>query len=72
MISLNIKTELTARVAIITFMYSIISYIVIQKDVATPDQLAIAVPLLFVTFGVVILISILFCLWRYHVMNIKR
>lgn len=68
----SITTDLTARVVIITSIYAIISYVVIQKDVATPNQLAIAIPLLFVLFGMVILISILFDLRRYHVMNAKR
>ena len=68
----SITTDLTARVVIITFIYSIISYVVIQKETAMPNQLAIAIPILFVTFGVVILISILFDLRRYHVMNAKR
>ncbi len=69
---LNIRTELIARVSIITLIYSIISYAVIQKNTVAPGQLATAIPLLFIAFGVVILISILYCLRKYHVMNPKQ
>jgi hypothetical protein len=68
----TITKELTARVVIITSIYSIISYFVIERHHSTSDNLATAIPLLFVTFGVVILISILYCLRRYHVWNAKN
>ena len=60
-------TDLTTRVVIITSIYAIISYLVAQKR--PPYQLAIAIPLLFVAFGTVIMINVLFDLWRYHVMD---
>ncbi len=69
MFSAGITKALITRVVIITFIYSIISYLVIQKNTATQDQLTIAIPLIFVMFGVVILINILFCLRKYNVMN---
>lgn len=60
-------TDLTARVVIITLITSIVSYLVVQKK--PPYQLAIAIPLLFVAFGTVIMINVLFDLWRYHVLS---
>jgi hypothetical protein len=60
-------TDLTARVVIITLITSIVSYLVVQKR--PPYQLAIAIPLLFVAFGTVIMINVLFDLWRYHVVD---
>lgn len=68
---LNLRTDLIARVCIITAAFSIISYIVIQKNIITPDRLIVAIPLLFVTCGVVILISILYDLRRYNVTSNK-
>jgi hypothetical protein len=68
----TITTELIARVCIITLIYSIISYMLIQKDMFIPSQLIISIPLLFVTFGLVMLISILYCLRTYHVWNAKK
>ncbi len=67
---LNLRTDLIARVCIITSIYSIISYFVIQKNYSQ-DQLAMGVPMLFVMFGIVILISILYDLRRYHVTSSK-
>ncbi len=68
----TIATELTVRVVIITVLYSIISYIVIHKDGVMSNQSSIAIPLLFVIFGVVILINILFCLRKYNVWNTRK
>lgn len=68
---LDLRTDLIARVCIITAAFSIISYFVIQRDAASPDRLSSAVPMLFVAFGVVILISILYDLKRYRVMSSK-
>jgi len=67
--SLGITRELTIRTIVITIIFSIISYVVIYKNSSTPEHLAISVPLLFVIFGVVMLIGILFCLRKYHAMN---
>ncbi len=68
---LNIRTDLIVRVCIITTAFSIISYYVMQKNALTPDRLIIDIPLLFAVFGIVILISILYDLRRYNVMNTK-
>lgn len=61
-------TDLTARVVIITAIYSAISYFLVQRYglllFATLD-----IPVLFVMYGIVVLISVLFDLWRYHVMS---
>ena len=64
----RLVTHLTARVVIITLIYAIISYLVIQRNYPL-DHLAIGIPVLLVMFGIVIMISILFVLWRYHVMD---
>lgn len=64
--------ELTTRVVIITVFYAIISYFIIQRHQSTSDNLEISIPLLFVTFGVVILISVLFSLKKYHVWDSKK
>lgn len=68
----TIATELTTRVCIITLIYVIISYFIIQRHQVPADQLATSIPLLFVIFGVVMLISILFCLRKYHVWNARK
>jgi hypothetical protein len=68
----TITADLTARVCIITFIYSIISYLVVEKYVTSPNQLSFYIPLLSVAFGVVILISVLFDLRTYHVWNAKK
>jgi hypothetical protein len=71
-IFVTVTKELTARVIIITFFYAIISFILIERHHLTPDQLEVAIPLLFVAFGVVILISILYCLRKYKVWNTEK
>ena len=68
----TIATELTVRVCIITCAFSIISYAIIHNIIAHNNQSGVAIPLLFVVFGVVILISVLFCLRKYHVWNAKK
>jgi hypothetical protein len=68
----TLTKELTARVVIITSIYSIISFIIIERHHPTPNQLEISIPLLFVTFGVVILISTLYCLRKYKVWNTEK
>lgn len=72
MFKFNITTELTVRMCIITLIYAIISYALIQKSMAIPNQLVIIIPSLFVTFGVVILINTLYCIRRYHAGNAGR
>jgi hypothetical protein len=67
-------TDLTMRVVIITAIYAVISYFVIRRAApffssTTPGQLAIDIPVLLVMFGIVIMISNLFDLWRYDVMD---
>ena len=68
----TIAKELITRVVIITSIYSIISFIIIERHHSTPNQLEVAIPLLFVIFGVVILISILYCLRKYKVWNTEK
>lgn len=57
-------TDLTARVVIITSVYAILLYLVITRYGVLFEQ---AIPSLFIMYGIVILISVLFDLWRYHV-----
>ena len=63
---MNIRSDLIARVCIITAIFSLISYLIIQRNEDVQ-----AIPVLFVLFGVVTLISILFDINRFHVLNPK-
>lgn len=69
---MTLAKELTTRIVIITIFYSIISFIIIERHKSTLGNLEISVPLFFVTFGVVTLINILFCLRKYHVWSSKK
>jgi hypothetical protein len=60
---MNIRTDLVVRVCIITAVISILSYFLVMRN----EYPAVAIPALFVLFGIVILISILFDLNRFHV-----
>jgi hypothetical protein len=64
----RLVTDLNARVVIITLITSIVSYLVVQRNYPL-DHLALGIPVLLVMFGIVIMISISFVLWRYHVMD---
>lgn len=68
----TVTKDLVARVIIITAIYSIISYFVIQKYQSTPDRFTMGIPMMFVMFGAVLLISILYSLRMYHVWNGKN
>ena len=68
---LNLRTDLIARVCIITGVFSTISYFVLQTNIEAPDRLMVAVPLLFVAFGAVIMVSVLYDLRRFHVLSPK-
>ncbi len=63
---MNIRSDLIARACIITAVFTLISYLVILKNEGVQ-----AIPVLFVLFGVVMLISILFDINRFHVLNPK-
>lgn len=60
----RLVTDLIIRVCIVTLIYSVISYFLV-RSLGSPAA-AVDVLLLFVLFGVVIL-SILYGLFRYHV-----
>jgi len=62
---LTLRSDLLLRVIIITTIYALISYGVIHMNLLTPDRLELAVPLLFVTCGIVTLISVLYDLHRF-------
>jgi len=59
-LSSDLTRELVTRCIVITAIYSIISYFIIRKYQSTLDKLKTKLPLLFVTFGVVMLINILY------------
>jgi hypothetical protein len=63
---MNIRTDLTIRVCIITAVFSIISYVLIQRNKGVQDF-----PVLFILFGVVILISIIYDIQRFHAIDPK-
>jgi hypothetical protein len=66
---MNFRTDLIVRVIIITVIFSILSYVVIHNNLLTPDRLELAIPLLFAVNGIVILISVLYDIHRYHVVS---
>lgn len=61
---MNLRSDLIARVCIITAVFSIFSYLIILKNEDVQ-----AIPVLFVLFGVVLLISVLYDISRFHVLN---
>jgi hypothetical protein len=65
----NLVTDIIVRVCIITTVFSIISYYLMRKYVATQSKLQMRISLLFIVFGVVILVNVLYVLERYHVMS---
>ena len=61
-LSSELAKELVTRCIVITAIYSIISYFIIQRYQSKLDSLKKKLPLLFVTFGIVILVNILYVL----------
>ena len=61
-LSSDLAKELVTRCIAITAIYSIISYFIIRRYQSKVDDLKKKLPLLFVTFGVVMLINILYVL----------
>ena len=62
--SSDLARELVTRCIAITSIFSIISYFVIRRYQTKVDDLKKKLPLLFVIFGVVMLINILYVLSR--------
>jgi hypothetical protein len=62
--SMNIRRDLIVRVSVITAIFSILSYFIIQSNSDVKD-----IPVFFVLFGVVTLISIVFDIDRFHVVT---
>ena len=56
----DIRTDLTIRVCIITAVFTLLSYVLVSRNKAVQD-----VPVLFIVFGAVILISILYDVERF-------
>jgi hypothetical protein len=65
----TIAADLTARVCIITAVWTLISYFVVMRNPSLPGQYILDLPLIPVAMGVVILISVLFDLRRFHIWN---
>jgi hypothetical protein len=61
-LSSELARELVTRCIAITAIFSIISYFVIRRYQSKVDDLKKKLPLLFVIFGVVMLINILYVL----------
>jgi len=61
-LSSELARELVTRCIAITAIFSIISYFIIRRYQAKVDDLKKKLPLLFVIFGVVMLINILYVL----------
>lgn len=61
-LSSDIVKELVTRCIAITVIFSIISYFIIRRYQSKVDNLKTRLPLLFVIFGVVMLINILYVL----------
>ena len=61
-LSSDLAKELVTRCIAITAIFSIISYFVIRRYQTKVDNLKKKLPLLFVIFGVVMLINILYVL----------
>ncbi len=57
----NIRTDLIIRVCIITAVFSLISYFLVGRNEDVQ-----AIPALFVLFGIVTLISVLYDIQRFH------
>ena len=68
---MGLTRELLTRVGAITLIYALVSLLVIQRHMSTPSKFLLDVPLLFVTCGIVLTISVVYCLRKYGVMNVK-
>lgn len=69
---MGLAKELAARTAAIAAIFSLVSYrVLVGKETAQPGRLEYAIPLLFVTCGIVMLINILFSLRKYRVMDVR-
>lgn len=62
-LNMNLRGDLVARICIITAAFSIISYYVVERD----NDPRTAITALFILFGIVVMISVQFDLWRYDV-----
>jgi hypothetical protein len=60
----NIRTDLIMRVCIITAVFSLLSYVLVSRNEAVQD-----IPVFFILFGIVLLISILYDVERFHAMT---
>lgn len=63
-LSSDLARELVTRCIVITAIFSIISYFIIQRYQSKLDNLKKKIPILFVVFGVVMLINIIYVLNR--------
>ncbi|MDE1862703.1 MAG: hypothetical protein KGI33_07315 [Thaumarchaeota archaeon] len=66
---LDLVTNIIVRVCIITAVFSILSHFLVRRYAETPGRLKMSVSLLFVVFGAVTLINILYVLKIHNVLN---
>lgn len=66
---LGLMTDIIVRVCIITAVFSVLSFYIMRKYSASSGRLTMRLPLLFVVFGIVILINVLYVLERYNAIN---
>lgn len=62
----DLITGVILRICIITAVFSILSYYLMRKYTATQGRLKLGIPLLFVVFGVVVMINVLYVLEILH------
>jgi hypothetical protein len=67
----TIAADLTARVCIITAVWTLITHFVVMRISSSPGQYNLYIPLIPVAMGVVILISVMFDLRRFHIWNAR-
>ena len=68
---LGLKRELLIRIGSITWIFILIGFVLLQRNMSTPDKVYVDIPLLFIPFGVAITVSVLYCLRKYQVMNVR-
>ncbi|MEO9319097.1 MAG: hypothetical protein ABI361_00325 [Nitrososphaera sp.] len=64
----SLRNALIIRLSTITAVYSVVSYILLRKEISSQiSSIEITIPLLFVMFGVVVMINVMFALRRHRV-----
>jgi len=71
LLRMGLTKELLARIGAITVIFMMVSLLVIQRHLSTPSKFTTDIPLLFVLYGIVMAINILFCLRKYQATGTK-